>query len=108
MVKLRFSGGRSISCAVAPGSMPLSCLAAPAIPFPAYFSTFSRGFCFFVAWKRVLAAFPWAQEVEASEFLRQLDRLVDHPLLLLVIAQLDEAGEREVLAQRMAAESRSR
>jgi hypothetical protein len=35
----------------------------------------------------------------------QLDRLVDHPLLLVVVAHLDKAGEREVLAQRMAFET---
>jgi hypothetical protein len=33
------------------------------------------------------------------------DRLVDDALLLVVVANLDEAGEREVLAQRMAFET---
>ena len=36
---------------------------------------------------------------------RQLDRLVDDALLLLVVAHLDIAGEREVLAQRMPLEA---
>ena len=38
-------------------------------------------------------------------FLHQLHRLVDHALQLVVVAELDEAGEREVLAQRMALEA---
>src|SRR5205823_3881099 len=42
---------------------------------------------------------------EAAEFLLQLHRLVDDALLLLVVAQLDIAGEREVLAHRMAFEA---
>ena len=44
---------------------------------------------------------PRRQEIEAAEFLLQLDRLVDDALLLLVVAQLDIAGQREILAQRM-------
>src|SRR5476649_610498 len=51
------------------------------------------------------AALPGAEEVEAAEFLRELHRLVDHTLLHIVPAQLDEAGQREVLAQRMALEA---
>ena len=58
-----------------------------------------------VARQHVLRAFPRRQEVEIAEFLRQLHRLVDHPLLLVVVAHLDEAGQREVLAQRMALEA---
>ena len=45
------------------------------------------------------------QEVEAAEILGQLHRLVDDPLLLLVVAHLDIAGQREILAQRMALEA---
>jgi hypothetical protein len=35
----------------------------------------------------------------------QLHRLVDHALLLIVVAHLDEAGQREILAQRMPLET---
>jgi hypothetical protein len=45
------------------------------------------------------------EEVEVAEFLRELHRLVDHALLLVVVAHLDEAGQREVLAQRMPLEA---
>ncbi len=45
------------------------------------------------------------EEIEAAIFLHQLHRLVDHALQLIVVAKLDEAGEREVLAQRMALEA---
>ena len=41
------------------------------------------------------------KEVEAPIFLHQLNRLVDHALQLVVVAELDEAGQRKVLAQRM-------
>src|SRR6185437_1482120 len=51
------------------------------------------------------AAFPGTQEVEPPELLGKLDRLVDHALLHIVPAHLDEAGQREVLAQRMALEA---
>ena len=50
-------------------------------------------------------AFPRAQEIEAAEILGQLHRLVDDALLLVVVAHLDIAGQREVLAQRMALEA---
>src|SRR5476649_2867505 len=51
------------------------------------------------------AALPGTEEVEAAEFLREFHRLVDHALLDVIPAQLDEAGQREVLAQRMALEA---
>src|ERR1700761_5286615 len=54
-----------------------------------------------VAGQNRVHAFPGRQEIEAAEFLLQLDRLVDDALLLVVITQLDIAGEREILAQRM-------
>ena len=60
---------------------------------------------FFVAGQHVVGAFPRRQEIEIAEFLRQPHRLVDDPLLLVVVADLDEAGEREVLAQRIALEA---
>src|SRR6185437_3875824 len=50
-------------------------------------------------------AFPRRREIEAAEFLLQLHRLIDDALLLFVVAQLDIAGEREILAQRMALET---
>ena len=40
-------------------------------------------------------------EVEASILLHQLNRLVDDPLQLVVVAELNEAGQWKVLAQRM-------
>src|SRR3546814_3127172 len=50
-------------------------------------------------------ALPGAHEVEAAELLGQVHRLVDDPLLLLVVAHFLEAGQREVLAQGMALEA---
>src|SRR5260370_33875375 len=58
-----------------------------------------------VAWQHVFGAFPGTEEVEAAELLRELHRLVDHPLLHVRPAHLDETPEREVLAQRMAFEA---
>ena len=54
---------------------------------------------------RIIGAFPRREEIELAEFLVEADGLVDHPLLLVVVAHLDEAGEREILAQRMAVEA---
>src|ERR1041384_4402540 len=54
-----------------------------------------------VARQHLLRAFPRAQEVEAAELLGELHGLVDDALLQVVPAHLDEAGQREVLAQRM-------
>jgi hypothetical protein len=50
-------------------------------------------------------AFPGAHEIEIAEFLHQLHRLINHPLQLFVITQLDIAGEREILAQWIAGET---
>ena len=58
-----------------------------------------------VAGQHVVRALPGGEEVEIPELLLQLDRLVDHPALLVVVADLDEAGEREVLPQRMTVEA---
>ena len=68
---------------------------------------FGHRYCFglLVARQHVFGAFPRRQEIEVAEFLRQLHRLVDDALLLVVVADLDEAGQREVLAQRMAVEA---
>src|SRR5262245_5253219 len=55
--------------------------------------------------EHVLYPFPGRLEVEGAELLRQLHRLIDHPLLRIVIADLYIAGEREVLAQRVALEA---
>jgi hypothetical protein len=49
--------------------------------------------------------FPRREEIEIAEILRQLHRLVDHLLALLVVAHLDIAGQREILAQRMPLEA---
>ena len=58
-----------------------------------------------VAGDDIFGAFPGAQEIEVAEILGEADRLVDDALLLLGIAQLDIAGEREILALRMAAKA---
>jgi hypothetical protein len=55
----------------------------------------------FIARQHVVGAFPRAQEIERAEFLHQLDRFVDHFLLLVVVAHFNKAGDGEVLAQRM-------
>ena len=52
--------------------------------------------------KNVLGALPWAHEIEGAEFLGQRHGLVHDALLFVVVAHLDESGEREILAQRMA------
>ena len=58
-----------------------------------------------VARQHVVRAFPWRHEIEIAEFLLEFDRLVDHALCLVVVAHFDEAGQREVLAQRVALEA---
>src|SRR3990172_3671110 len=60
---------------------------------------FSR---FFIAGDGGFHAFPGPEEIEASILLHELHWLIDHAFQLIVIAKLDEAGEREVLAQGMA------
>src|SRR5713226_1928798 len=51
---------------------------------------------------RIVRAFPWREEIEVTEFLIETDGFVKHPLLLIVVTHLDEAGKREILAQRVA------
>src|ERR1041384_7313648 len=58
-----------------------------------------------VTGQHLVRAFPRAQEVETAELLRQPHRLVDDTLLQVVPAQLDEAGQRKILAQRMTLET---
>ncbi len=48
---------------------------------------------------------PGRQEVEAAEILGQHHRFVDDLLAVLVVADLDIAGQREILAQRMTLEA---
>src|SRR5580698_2293982 len=62
-----------------------------------------RRFCSFMD-QTFGPAFPGREKIEFAEFLIETDGLVDHPLLLVVVAYLDEAGEREILAQRVAIE----
>src|SRR6202171_1770076 len=50
---------------------------------------------------RIIRPLPRREEIEFAEFLIEADGFVDHPLLLVVVAHLDKAGEREILAQRM-------
>ena len=45
------------------------------------------------------------KKIEVAEFLRQPHRRIDHALELVVVAHLDKAGQREILAQRMAVEA---
>src|SRR5712664_3680009 len=55
-----------------------------------------------IARQRIVRAFPGREKIEFAEFLIETDGFVEHPLLLVVVAHLDETGEREILAQRMA------
>src|SRR5258705_13436183 len=58
-----------------------------------------------VAREFVVRTFPRRKKIEITELLREPDLVVDHPFLLIVVAHLDEACEREILAQRMAFET---
>ena len=58
-----------------------------------------------VAGQHLVHALPGRQKVEAAKFLLQPHRLVDDALLLFVVAQLDIAGQRKILAQRMPLEA---
>ena len=52
-----------------------------------------------VAWQNIVdRAFPWRQEVERPELLGEVNRLIEDALLLIVIAHLDIARHREILA----------
>ena len=53
---------------------------------------------FLIAWQRIIRPLPRREEIEFAEFLIEADGFVDHPLLLVVVAHLDKAGEREILA----------
>src|SRR6185312_3892104 len=53
-------------------------------------------------------ALPGRDEVEAAEFLLQLHGLVNHALLLFVVADLDIARQRKILAQRMSTSTSKR
>src|ERR1700688_4880485 len=52
-----------------------------------------------VSRQRIVRALPGREKIEFAEFLIETDGFVEHPLLLIVVAYLDEAGEREILAQ---------
>src|SRR5437868_5363235 len=70
------------------------------------FSAIRRSFRLLVAGQRQVAgAFPRRQEIEIAKFLREPHLVVDHALLLVVVAHLDKAGQRKILAQRMALEA---
>src|SRR5579875_2962631 len=58
-----------------------------------------------VARENIVGAFPGREEIEIAKLLSELHRLVFHALLLVVPAHLHEAGEREILAQRVALEA---
>src|SRR5450631_1844189 len=55
-----------------------------------------------IARQRIVRAFPWREKIEFAEFLIETDGFVNHPLLLVVVAHLEKAGGRKILAQRMA------
>src|SRR6478672_9486268 len=55
--------------------------------------------------RHVARALPWREEIEIAEFLGEPHLVVDDALLLVVVAHFDEAGQREILAQRMALEA---
>ena len=81
-----------------------SCVAHDAVPAASGRAVARRGPAFSSPGRRC-HALPRRQEIEAAEFLLQPHRLVDDPLLLLVVAHLDIAGQREILAQRMPLET---
>src|SRR4029453_8928053 len=58
-----------------------------------------------VAREHIVRTFPGREEIEVAEFLREPHRLVHDALLLVVVAQFDEPGERKIFAQRVALES---
>src|SRR5947207_683249 len=51
--------------------------------------------------QNLVHALPGGDEIEAAKFLLQPDRLVNHPLLVVVVSQFDKAGQWEILAQGM-------
>ena len=59
-------------------------------------------FRFLIAGQDILRSFPGTLEIKLAKFLRQIDRFIHHALLILAIAQLDIAGQREILTQGMA------
>jgi hypothetical protein len=59
----------------------------------------------FIAGQHVFRAFPGAHEIELAQILGQLDRLIDHALLFLRVAQFLIARQREVLAEGMPLEA---
>src|SRR5208282_6389351 len=58
-----------------------------------------------VAGQNVRRPFPGADKIENAEFLDEIHRAVDHSLQLFVVMHFDIAGQREILAQRMAREA---
>ena len=48
-----------------------------------------------------LHTFPWAQKIEITELLNQMNRLIHNPPLGIVIAHLNVTRQREILAQRV-------
>src|SRR5262249_54519425 len=55
-----------------------------------------------VARQDVMRSLPGREKIEVAKLLGEPHRLVDHALLLVVVADLDEAGKRKIFAQRMA------
>src|SRR6266700_1603254 len=60
---------------------------------------------FLVTRQHIIGAFPWREKIEVAEFLGEPNRFVDDALELVVVAHLDEAGQREILAQRVTLEA---
>src|SRR5262249_57450635 len=60
---------------------------------------------FLIAGQDVVGALPGREKIEVAELLCEPDRLIDHALELVVITHLNEAGQREILAQRVALEA---
>src|SRR2546423_5781750 len=65
----------------------------------------TRSLRFFIARQDVVRSLPRREIVEIAKLLDQLHRFVHHPFLFIVIAHLNMAGEREVLAQRITFEA---
>src|SRR5690606_25052904 len=59
----------------------------------------------FIPRQHVFRPLPWREEIEGTELLPEVDGLVDDAFGFVVVTDLDETGEREILAQRMALEA---
>src|ERR1700691_6816420 len=59
---------------------------------------------FLVTGQIVIRSFPWRQEIEVAELLRQAHRRIDDTFEFVVVTHLNKSGQRKILAQRIAVE----